>query len=318
MMMSDPSNQAPFPQGVPADPYAHQASGAYPPAPPAQNVTGQYPSAEQNWNDPAFAGQPTEQYPNDYAQTGPAAAPASPYPFRFAAGEELVGTYPIAQKKRLMGSVVSYLFITTQRVVYAAEAKTVFGSSTELKQHRLDAVSGVETSRRKGLGALGGALAVAMFFNLIFFIIVTSIGISAASSISSSLNSNPFASAAAPGLSNAFAGSIPMMILGVLILIALYVMVIWSLLRPGSSINIATVSLNNRVASRIDWLLAVIVIAVSLLLGPLVPVAVLIWFGLRSLGLFRAADAPLYAAPANLDVIAFEANTVITELQNQQ
>ena len=153
--MSDPYAQ-PTPEG-----YGAQQPN-YPVDPAAQQYTGQAPT----WDANAYAQQPTQQYPS--GAFVPQAAPASPYPFRFAEGEELVGTFPLAQKKRPMGTLVSYLFVTSQRVIYAAEAKTVFASSTELKQHQLGDVTGIQTSRRRGLGAMGGALVISMFLGFLF------------------------------------------------------------------------------------------------------------------------------------------------------
>lgn len=228
------------------------------------------------------------------------------YPFRLLSDERVLATYPITARRRMMGTLVSFLFVTDSRLIYAAESKTWFSTSVELEEHRLDKVEGLETRRRHGLTALGAGIAAAILLNIILFIafgvFVTS---ASASFISDPEDANPF-------LTTLPIGSLFAVLSGASILVG--VAVIISLARPTAYLAISGTQKAVPFAESRDWLTLVITVILILVLGP---GALLLWFFARALGLFQVSDALLYANPKNIDFIAYDAGAVILDAQTR-
>lgn len=225
------------------------------------------------------------------------------FPFRLLKDERVLASYPITSVKRPLGHLVSFLFITDARVVYAAEAKTVFSSSTAYRETRLDKVDGIEAQRGRGLSSLGVAIAIAIALNVIGMLIIS--GLTTSYSVSSY---SSYLSAPAAGFG------------GVLIFIALLtaivgVVAVVSLARASGGLALVGTKDAVQLAEYRDWLAAGTTVAVLLLLALFLPLALLIWLGARALGLFSASQAFLYADSTSVDAIAYDAGAVILDAQ---
>jgi hypothetical protein len=223
------------------------------------------------------------------------------YPFRLLGDEKVLGTFPIARRRRPLGKLASYLFVTDSRVIYSAEAKTITSSSTHLKEYQVQTVTGVEVARHRGLNALGAAAALGAVLNFIGLIIAT--GLIAAWTSSSYSYSNPFA-----GLSVLF---------GILAAASLIVgtVVVAVLGRPTASITIVGPGQQHNIAQEQDLPKLFVVILLFLIFGPLISLAVLVWVILRELGIFGAGDAQLFANTKNVDQISYEVGALILDVQ---
>ncbi|WP_438354759.1 hypothetical protein [Microbacterium sp. CJ88] len=237
----------------------------------------------------------------------PRQQPAPPaYPFRLLHDERVLATYPITDRRRLMGRIRSFLFVTDSRVVYAAESKTVFSSSAEFQEHRLDKIEGIETRRRRGFSAVGAAIAIGILLHMIFLgsvnlMLTASL---ASSSLSSYSSYNPVS-------------VLPLgLITGLLIAFSAVIGggVIFSLMRPTAYLGVFGVGNSVAFAESRDWITIVVTAILFLVLGP---IALLFWIAARGLGLFQASDAFLYADVNNIEAIAYDAGALILDAQSR-
>ncbi|WP_152642406.1 hypothetical protein [Microbacterium sp. SA39] len=232
------------------------------------------------------------------------------YPFRLIEGERVIASYPIASVSRPLGRLVSFLFVTDSRVVYAAESKNVFSSSTTSSEFKLEKIEGIEASRHRGLDALGAGVAVAIILNAICIGIFGTFLASVFASIPSGFGA--YESSSGGGLAPAVLAisttvAIASIVIGAFVVVALA--------RPRGYLGVLGPKEFIPLAADRDWVTTGVLIVLILLFGPLVGIALLAWGGVRALGVFRAADAFLYASSSNIDVIAFDAGAVILDAQ---
>lgn len=234
-----------------------------------------------------------------------ASASASAYPFRLLEDERVLATYLITDKSRPLGKLVSYLFVTDSRVIYAAESKSIISSSTETKTFRLEKVDGIDAGRHRGLNALGGGIAVAIVLNLLFLVSTGALLVSFAGQYGVYTGSNDLAG----GIAGFFT-------FATVVTIVIGVVVVANLARPTGHLAInAQASVPWSLAQQHDWLTIGTAVFLFLLFGPLVGIALLAWIGVRAVGIFQAKDAFIYSDTANLDAIAYDAGAVILDAQ---
>lgn len=224
-------------------------------------------------------------------------APSATFPFRLLHDERVLATYPITDRKRALGHLKSFLFVTDSRVIYAAESKTVVSSSAEYEEHRLDKIDGIETHRRRGFSALGAAITVGIVLNLIWLMTL-----------------NGLVSAVPFGGSSYSSGSPFGLIIGVLIALSIAVGagVVLSLLRPTTYLGLYGPDKSISFAESRDWVTIAVTAFLFVVLGP---IALLFWLAARGLGLFQASDAFLYADVKNIEAIAYDAGAMILDAQ---
>jgi hypothetical protein len=228
---------------------------------------------------------------------------ADKYPFRLLKDERVLASYPITSVKRPLGHLVSFLFVTDARVIYAAEAKTVLSSSTAYRETRLDKVDGVEAQRGRGLSSLGAAIAIAIGLNVIGMLLL--------SGLTTTYSSNPYNSyVSAPA-----AGFGAFLIVLALLTAVVGVVVVVSLARASGGLALIGTKDAVQLAEYRDWLTAGTTVVVLIFLALFLPLALLIWLGARALGLFSASQAFLYADSTSIDAIAYDAGAVILDAQ---
>ncbi|ROR65335.1 hypothetical protein [Agrococcus jenensis] len=247
--------------------------------------------------------------PSNTSPTTPLAATdpspdATHYPFRLLKDERVLASYPITSMRRPLGHLVSFLFVTDSRVVYAAEAKTLFSTSTAFRETNLGKVDGIEVKCSRGVSALGVAVAVAVALNVIG---ILALGGTLTSAVSSLLDEN-YSNIPAAGLGVAtVALAIATSVIGVILVI--------SVSRQSGALALIGARDSVQLAEYRDWLTTGAAVVIFLLLALLLPVALLVWLGARALGLFGAEQAFLYANSKNIDTIAYDAGAVILDAQ---
>lgn len=206
-----------------------------------------------------------------------------------------------------MGTVMSSLFITNARVIYAAQATSPFTSSTELKDYQLDTVTGVEAGRRRGMTALGAGIIAGLILHIIFSLVMNSFFIALISmfTMSSRYGSDD------DGFGWIFGFST---FLTILITVA----VILLLLRPRSYLHVIGPPQGKQLAQSHDWPMIIVMVLLFFFFGPILGLVLIVWVGVRELGLFQASEAQLYASPANIDTITFDAGAAIIDAQSQK
>lgn len=232
-----------------------------------------------------------------------AVIPESGYPFRLLADETVLGSYPITRKRRPLGKLASFLFVTDSRVIYSAEGKSFASSSIHTKEYQVPHIHGIEVGRHKGLDALGVAAAVGVVFNFLGMLILAALVGSAGSSMDYYSNSSGFSGAG--------------FLFGFLALASLVVgaVVIFILRRPTATLKVVGPNAPHTLATEADLLKTLITLLLFLVFGAFVGIAVIVWVVIRELGVFKAADAQLYADPDNMDRIAFEVGALIMDVQ---
>ena len=244
--------------------------------------------------------------------TTTATQPAVPvYPFRLLRDERVLAAYPITDRRRLFGRIRSFLFITDSRVIYAAESKSIFSSSTELEERRLDKIEGIETRRRRGLTSVGAALAIGIVLNILGLIAINSVLNAAVTSATGFYDNSTGDSTATPAVAVPF-GIITWVLVGLSAIVG--VAVIISLARPVVYLGVFGVSTSRAFAESRDWVTIVVTAVLFFFLGVL---ALIFWLGARALGLFQASDAFLYANVKNIDTIAYDAGALILDAQTR-
>lgn len=234
-----------------------------------------------------------------------AVIPESGYPFRLLADETVLGSYPITQKRRPLGKLASFLFVTDSRVIYSAEGKTFSSSSIHTKEYQVPHIHGIEVGRHKGLDALGVAAAVGVVFNFLGMLILAALVGSAGSSMDYYTGGSGFSGAG--------------FLFGFLALASLVVgaVVVFILRRPTATLKIVGPNSPHTMATEVDLLKTLVTLLLFLVFGVFVGLAVIGWIVFRELGLFKAEDAQFYADSANMDRIAFEAGALILDVQTR-
>lgn len=237
-------------------------------------------------------------------------AVAQNLPFRLLKDEHVLGTFPIAQKKRPLGKLASFLFVTDSRVIYAAEAKTITSSSTDLKEYQVQTVNGVQVSRHRGLDSLGLTVAVGSVLN---FILWLSLG-GWLASLSTSFVPGYYSDGAYGSGATAATIAWPFVVLaiGSLVFGAIAVLL---LVHNVGEINIVGPQEARNLAKKFDWIRLFVVILLFILFGIFIVFALIGWAIIRELGVFKATDASTYADTKNLDNISFEAGALILDVQ---
>lgn len=232
------------------------------------------------------------------------AVPESGYPFRLLADETVLGSYPITRQRRPLGKLASFLFVTDSRVIYSAEAKTFSSSSIHTKEYQVPHIHGIEVGRHRGLDALGVAAAVGVIFNFLGMLILAALVGSAGSS------SMGFYSGGFEGAGFLF---------GFLAFASLVVgsLVVFILRRSTATLKVVGPNAPHTLTSESDLPKLLVTILLFLIFGLFMGLTVIIWAIFRELGVFKADDAQLYADPANMDRIAFEAGALILDVQTR-
>lgn len=225
------------------------------------------------------------------------------YPFRLLHDETVLGAFPVARRRRPLGKIASYLFVTDSRVIYSAEAKSMTSSSTHLKEYQVQTVTGVEVDRHRGLDPLGAAAALGAGLNFIGLVIIASLFGASSQSSYGYYSSSPFA-----GLGVFFGILAPASLIVGIVVVAV-------LARPTAGIGIVGPGQKHAIARDHDLLKIFIVILLFVIFGPLISLAVVIWVVLRELGIFRAEDAQLFADSNSVDRIAYEIGALILDVQ---
>lgn len=229
----------------------------------------------------------------------------SVYPFRLLRDETVLGTFPITQKQRLFGKLVSYLFVTDSRVIYSAEAKSFSSSSIHTKEYQVPNVHGIEAGRHRGLDALGVSAAIGVILNFLGMLVLAGMaGAAGRDMYEGSYGMIPDYSGA-----GGFFGflAVASLIVGVV--------VIFVLSRPTASLKIVGPNEARTMASETDLPKLFVTVLLFLIFGLFIGMAVIIWVIAREMGVFKAADAQLYADPDNIDRIAHEVGALILDVQ---
>lgn len=255
-----------------------------------------------------FESETTTTAQSGFTATGASAsspAPETTYPFRLLADETVLGTYPIAKKRRPLGSLVSYLFVTDSRVIYSAEAKTFSSSSTHSKEFQMPIIHGIEVGRRRGLDALGVTASIGIVFNFLGMLILAGL----AGAMTRYSGGPSFA--LVPNF-DGIGGFFVFVAVASLIIGAVVIMI---LRRPTANLKIVGPPEPQPLARDTDLLKLIITILLFLIFGPFLGLTVVIWTIIRELGVFTANDAQLYANPDNIDHIAYEVGALILDVQ---
>ncbi|GAB3131985.1 hypothetical protein [Marisediminicola antarctica] len=228
--------------------------------------------------------------------------PESSYPFRLLSDETVLGMYPITRKRRPLGKLASFLFVTDSRVIYSAEAKSLASSSIHTKEYQVPHIHGVEVGRHSGLDALGVAAAVGVIFNFVGMIILASLVGLAGGDMGFSGGSG------FEGVGFLF---------GFLAFASLIVgaVVVFILRRSTATLKIVGPNAPQTLTAEGDLPKLLVTILLFVIFGFFMGVIVIIWAIARELGVFKADDAQLFADPANMDRIAFDAGALILDVQ---
>lgn len=244
----------------------------------------------------------------------PSQPAAAVYPFRLLRDERVLAAYPITDRRRLFGRLRSFMFVTDSRVIYAAESKTIFSSSTELEERRLDKIEGIETRRRRGLTPVGAAIAVGIVVNILLLIIINAMVTAGLTSLLETYaRSSVDPTVTTPAVPF---GLLTWTIVGITVVIGIAVIV--SLARPVVYLGVFGVGTSRAFAETRDWVTIGVTAVLFFFLGVFLGVfALLLWLGARALGLFQASDAFLYANVKNIDAIAYDAGALILDAQTR-
>lgn len=236
--------------------------------------------------------------------TVPHAAAAPSYPFRLLTDEEMLGVFPIARAERPFGRLASFLFVTDSRLVYSAEAKTISSASIHNKEFHIHKIDGIEVGRHSGYDALGLVALLGSALNFLGLLIMGLV-VGAASANSSSYfgSSNPFDWFGA--LLIPFA--ITSLVLGVVVAFVFR--------KPQASIRVIGPDKSQTLSEEQDLPKLFVMLLLFLVFGFFVGLVVLVWLGVRELGVFRATDAQKFAPVANVDAVAHHAGALILDVQ---
>lgn len=219
------------------------------------------------------------------------------YPFRLLADEVVLGTYPITRKRRPLGSLVSYLFVTDSRVVYSAEAKTFASSSIHNKEYQVPKIEGIEVGRHRGLNALGVAASIGVVFNFLGMVILA---ISAGYAGSSNYIPEEY------GFAAGFL-AVASLVVGIIVIAILR--------RSTATLKVVGPQKAQTLADDTDLLKLVMLILLFLIFGVFIGFTLIIWALVRELGVFKADDAQSFADADNIDRIAHEVGALILDVQ---
>lgn len=224
----------------------------------------------------------------------PVPAPTTPdieqkYPFRLLKDETVVGTFPVAQKRRPFGKVASFLFVTDSRILYSAEAKSLTSSSTQLKEYQVQTVTGVEATRHRGLDALTTAAALGAVLNFLIMIV-----------ISAKIDSSEIK-----------------LVLGLLAAASLIVgaAAVAIMARSTAEINVVGPIEPQKIVRSGDIARLTIMILLFVIFGLFIALTVIMLAALRELGFFKAQDSELFVDTKNIDAISYEIGALILDVQ---
>ena len=241
---------------------------------------------------------------------GQAAQPA--YPFRLLKDETVLGMYPIAEKRRPLGRLVSYLFVTDSRVIYSAEAKTVSSSSIHMKEYQVPTINGFEVGRHRGLDSYGLAAAIGVVLNIVGVLILAGI-------VNSAASSGGGGSYGDLGLDNPLSGMISVIssLSGFFAVSSIIVGItaIILLRRPAAVLRVVGPREAQTLTQGRDLPTLLITILLFLIFGLLFGLFLIAWAIIRELGVFTADDAQLYAKSENIDRIAYEVGALVIDVQ---
>ena len=216
------------------------------------------------------------------------------YPFRLLADEVVLGTYPITRKRRPLGSLVSYLFVTDSRVVYSAEGKTFCSSSIQTKEYQVPKIEGIEIGRHRGLNALGVAVSIGVVLNFLGMVML------AVLAGTSNYVPEEF------GLGGAFL-AMASLVVGILVIAILR--------RSTATLKVVGPQNSQTLANETDLLKLFMMILLFLIFGVFIGFTVVLWALVRELGVFKADDAQSFADADNIDRIAHEVGGLILDVQ---
>lgn len=239
------------------------------------------------------------------ANSATSVIPESGYPFRLLADETVLGTYPITHKQRLLGKLASFLFVTDSRVIYSAEGKSFSSSSIHTKEYQVPHIHGIEVGRHSGLDALGVAAVVGVIFNFLGMLILAGLVGSASSGSLGYYFGSGLEGAGFLFVFLAFAS----LVVGAV--------VVFILRRSTATLKIVGPNAPHTLTAEGDLPKLLVTILLFLIFGLFMGLTVIIWAIFRELGVFKADDAQLYADPANMDRIAFEAGALILDVQTR-
>ena len=236
-----------------------------------------------------------------YAATNPPET-VKAYPFKLRQDEVVMAEYPITHLKRGLGKIVSYVFVTDSRLVYAAETKTPISSSSHIREYAIRKIEGVETTRSRGLNTTALIIAVGLILNLVMVLTM--------SSYLYEFVEDHFYSLGLNGL----VGTITT----IMVLMTLLVggVGVYLVTRPSAVLRVSGPSKAEPLVWKQDWfrglVSAILVFILILVAGPLV---LILWFLGRMLGFWVATEAPLYTVPEYVDRLAYEIGAAVLDGQ---
>lgn len=232
------------------------------------------------------------------------------YPFRLLRDEVVLGTFPVAQKTRPLGRLVSFLFVTDSRVIYSAESKTILASSIHMKEYQVSTIKGIEIGRHRGFDALSTAAAIGVILNFIGWLILTAVVTSLGSSnniYGSGASYDPIGGAIGGfGLFFVFLAAATLIIGGAGVFI---------LHRPRAELSVVGPEVTRSLAAERDLARILLTIILFLIFGLFAGFAIISWTILRELGMFSAEDAKSFADTHNIDHISYEVGALILDVQ---
>ncbi|MFK4759362.1 hypothetical protein ACI3KS_00360 [Microbacterium sp. ZW T5_45] len=189
--------------------------------------------------------------------------------------------------------------------MYSAEAKTITSTSVHNMEFHVQKIEGIEVSRHTGYDALGLVAVVGSGLNFLFLLIAGLLVNGATSSFMSSFgsSSNPFGWLSILFLPFAFTS----LFVGIVVAFAFR--------RPEASIRILGPGEPRTLAAERDLPRLLVMLLLFLVFGFFIGLVVLLWLGVRELGIFRATDAQRFAPVANVDRVAFDAGALILDIQ---
>ena len=245
-----------------------------------------------------------------FYETANASEAVKAYPFKLLQNEVVLAEYPIAHLKRGLGKIVSYVFVTSFRLVYAAETKTPVSSSSHIREYAIRKIEGVESTRSRGLNITAFIIAVGMILNLIMMLVL--------SSYISSVVDDFFYGLGFYGVElEGFVGAITTVM--VLITVLVGGIGVYLATRPSAALLVSGPSKAEPLVWKQDWLRGlvstILIFILILLTGPLV---LILWFLGRMLGFWVASEAPLYTNPQYVDRLAYEIGAVVIDAQSRE